>query len=234
VAPAGLDDPGTQYLFITHPNFEAAIQPLVDWHQKRGLRTEVLSTTTTSPTTIKNEITSRYNNGELDYVLLVGDVNYMPVYYWSGDLSDYWYACITGAPDYYADLAVGRLSVTTASQVEDQVEKIFTYAKSPPLDDWLMRVLLVAHREGAPGKYVGCKENIRTYWLAGHGLTIDTVYGHQSSGTNAAVTAAINNGRNIVNYRGHGMPTYWQQCRSYSTSPVIITRSRPPVSVRSG
>jgi len=216
VARPSVDDPGTQYLIITHPDFETAIQPLADWHQRRGLRTEVLVMNTTSYTQVKNEITNRYNNGELDYVLLVGDVNYIPVYYWSGHLSDIWYACITGSPDLYADLGLGRLSVTSASQVEDQVDKILLYAKSPPLGDWLMKVVLVAHKEGAPGKYVGCKEYIRNYIISGHGLTIDTIYGHLSSGTNAAVTAAINDGRNIVNYRGHGMTGYWQAWSYYN------------------
>ncbi|KPJ54047.1 hypothetical protein AMJ39_01940 [candidate division TA06 bacterium DG_24] len=199
-----LDDPGTQYLFITPPCFETIIEPLVDWHQRRGLRTELLSISTTSPQVVKDEIVERYNNGELDYVLLVGDVNHIPAYYWSGHLSDYWYACVTGAPDLYADLAVGRLSATLGSQLAVQVEKILAYATSPPADDWLTSVLMVAHEAG-----VETKEYIRTVTLAGSGLTIDTAYGNEPTGTNAAVTAALNEGRNIVNYRGPGSTTAW-------------------------
>ncbi|RLI51470.1 MAG: hypothetical protein DRP09_19250, partial [Candidatus Thorarchaeota archaeon] len=230
-----VDNPGPVYLIITHPNFVSAIQPLADWHNKEGMETEVLSLSTSSYTTVKNEIISRYNQGDLEYVLLVGDTNYMPVGYWSGYDSDYYYACITGSPDLYADIAVGRLSATSSSQVTNQVNKILSYEKNPPLDSWLKKIILVAHREDAPGKYVACKEDIRTSIIPQPPWTVDTAYGHQSTGTNAAVSAAINEGRNVVNYRGHGSDTSWASWdynwNSYTTSNVnaLSNGDRTPI-----
>jgi hypothetical protein len=203
------NNPGPVYLIITHPNFESAVQPLADWHHREGLETEVLAINTSSSTTVKNEITERYNQGDLEYVLLVGDTNYMPVYYWSGYLSDYWYTCITGGPDLFADITIGRLSVTNSTDVQKQVAKILTYEKNPPLDSWLNKIALVAHREDAPGKYVDCKEDIRTQIIPQPPYYVDTYYGHLPSGTNNNVATAINEGRNIVNYRGHGTTTSW-------------------------
>jgi hypothetical protein len=207
----GQDTPGPVYLIITHPNFEASIQPLAEWHHREGLETEVVSISTTSAQAIKNEIIARWNEGSLDYVLLVGDVSYIPVYYWSGFLSDYWYACLTGGPDVYADIAVGRLSVTTTAQATAQVSKILAYEKNPPLDEWLTDIILVAHREDAPGKYVACKEYIRDNIIPQPPFDVDTIYGHLSNGTNSHVSTDINAGCNIVNYRGHGSSVSWPE-----------------------
>ncbi len=200
---------GPVYLIITHPNFEPSIQPLADWHNKEGMETEVVTITTSNAQTIKNEISDRYDQGNLEYVLLVGDSGYIPVYNWSTIPSDYWYACITGSPDYYADVALGRLAVNNTSQAEDQVAKILAYEKNPPLDEWLNDVILVAHSEDAPLKYVQCKENIRTTIIPQPPYAVETAYGHQPSGTNATVQAAIDAGCQIVNYRGHGDIQEW-------------------------
>jgi hypothetical protein len=218
------DNPGPAYLIITHPNFESAIQPLAIWHHKEGMETEVLVMNTTSSSEVKNAIEERYDQGDLQYVLLVGDTNYMPIYTWSGQLSDYWYACITGAPDLYADIALGRLSVTNTTDAQEQVSKILTYEKDPPLDSWLNKITLVAHREDAPNKYVDCKEDIRTGIIPQPPYIVDTYYGHLSSGTNENVANAIDEGRNVVNYRGHGSTTSWIQWgwggQSWTTSNV--------------
>jgi hypothetical protein len=204
-----LNNPGTKYLIISHPDFISAIQPLADWHHQEGFETEVLSLTTSSSTDVKNEIISRFNDGDLEYVLLVGDTDYMPIATWDGFYSDYYYACITGSPDYYADIAVGRLSVKTSTDATNQVNKILKYEKDPVKDSWLNKIILVAHKEQAPGKYVGCKEEIRNDIIPQPPFVVNTAYGHQPNGTNADVSNAINEGRNIVNYRGHGSNTQW-------------------------
>ncbi len=204
-----INNPGTKYLIISHPNFVSDIQPLADWHYQEGFETELLSLSTSDFDDVKDEIVTCYNQGDLEYVLLVGDTSYMPIAQWDGFYSDYYYACITGAPDYYADIAVGRLSVTNSTTLKNQVNKTLKYEKDPPKDSWLNKIILVAHKEGAPGKYVGCKEEIRTDIIPQPPFVIDTAYGNQATGTNANVAKAINEGRNIVNYRGHGSETAW-------------------------
>lgn len=204
---------GTVYLIVTHPSFASAVEPLAEWHHKEGMRTEVLSISTTDPQVIKDEIATRYNDGDLEFVLLVGDTNYMPVYNWSDFTgtyaSDYWYSCITGSPDLFADLAIGRLSVYNTGQVENQVNKILKYEQDPPRDSWVNNILLVAHKENAPGKYVGCKETIRNDIIPQPPYVVDTAYGHELNGLNTTVRAAIDEGRIIVNYRGHGSSGSW-------------------------
>jgi hypothetical protein len=203
------NNPGVRYLIISHPDFVSAIQSLADWHYQEGFETEVLSLSTSDYMDVKDEIVTRFNQGDLEYVLLVGDTNFIPIAVWEGFYSDYFYACITGAPDYYADIAVGRISVTNSTQASNQVTKILNYEQDPPLDSWLNKIILVAHKQDAPGKYVGCKEDIRNDIIPQPPYMVDTAYGHQPTGTNDHVSSAINEGRNIVNYRGHGSNTQW-------------------------
>jgi len=212
-----IGEPGEpQYLIITHPNFEAAIQPLAEWHHREGMKTEVVAIATSDKDEIKELITDRYQQRNLEYVLLVGDKQYMPGYCWPTEdgadclLSDYWYACIDG-DDMWPEVAVGRLSVLTNQQAMNQVAKILAYEKEPPLTEWLNKMLFVAHREDAPGKYVECKEYIRTNIIPPQPpYVVDSLYGHVHGVTNDDVTAAINVGCHIVNYRGHGVTEAWE------------------------
>lgn len=200
---------GPEYLIIAHPQFAEGIKPLADWHYRAGITTEIYTVGTGDPQVIKNVIDDRYNQGNLDHVLLVGDNAFIPIYYWNNLISDHWYACLTGLPDPYPDVNIARLCAGTASILDNNVAKILKYIKDPPLDGWLENIVLVAHRENAPQKYVGCKETIRTSYIPQPHFNVDYYYGHQSSGTNTNVTAAISAGRGVVNYRGHGSSTSW-------------------------
>lgn len=196
------------------------VKPFLDWHKKRGL--PYVSYGLPEPVTasgVKSLINSVYSyHPELEYVLLVGDIDLIPWYAnWGGGSSatgddlpgDYWYACLSGGatPDLYPEVAVGRLSVNTVAELQQQTTKIITYSDSPPAGSWVDRVLLVAHQEYAPGKYQGCKEDIRTASYS-DSFTFDTAYGAATptgdGATNTDVVNAIVAGRGIVNYRGHG------------------------------
>ena len=193
-----------------HCNF--AITPLLDYHASQGLPCEDwYYPSGSSPTDhdIKNFFVGQYaEHPELEYVLLVGDISFLPWNAsWDGVPGDYWYACLTD-DDLWPEVAVGRISANNDGEVTQQVNKILTYLQSPPSGSWVNKVLLVAHKQDAPGVYQGCKEDIRTAVYT-DGFTFDTAYGASAASggddaTNADVTSAINAGRGIVNYRGHG------------------------------
>jgi uncharacterized membrane protein len=182
----------------------ANIKPLLDWHKKRGL--PYISAVMSEPTTadsVKNTINAIYtSHPELEYVLLVGDIDLIPWQSdWDGMPGDYWFACLTGGttPDLYPEVAVGRLTVNNTTELATQITKITNYSDSPPVSSWVDRALLVAY---ARSDYQQCKEDIRTASYSDP-FTFDTAYG-ASGATNSDVTNAINAGRGIVNYRGHG------------------------------
>jgi hypothetical protein len=226
VAPAGFNqvgdpgrlDPTTKYLMIYHEDSSSyeSLRPLVDLHEKNGLPVEVWNVSAgvrPTPADIKALISGRYSaHPQMEYVLLVGDIDLLPWKPdWNGIPGDYWYGCVLG-DDLWPELAVGRLSVRSDPEVSQQVKKITAYAEDPP-GDWSKRVLLVAHKEEAPGKYQGCKESIRTRSYL-EPTTFDTAYGAlpaQGGGgaTNADVKRSVDSGVGILNYRGHGSPTAW-------------------------
>jgi hypothetical protein len=83
------DATGTDYLIITHPDFAAALQPLAQHRQARGLKPRIVTTTqiyddfgmgVIDPAAIRAFIQHAYLNWPVRpaYVLLVGDATYDP------------------------------------------------------------------------------------------------------------------------------------------------------------
>jgi hypothetical protein len=212
-------DETAKFLLIYHEDCSSfeSLEPLVDLHEQNGLPCEVWNIPAGSRPTaaeIKDLITSRYEpHHELEYVLLVGDIEILPWNpSWNGVPGDYWYGCVDGG-DLWPELAVGRLSATNDAEVQQQVSKILIYEQNPPSGDWSNKVLLVAHKEDAPGKYQDCKETIRTKSYV-EPLTFETAYGAApaqggDSATNADVKSAVDAGVGILNYRGHGSANFW-------------------------
>ncbi len=201
------------YLAIIYDSFIDEAAPLTDWYRKKGIIIDVVpsSTAGASSAQIKAYITTHYNANGTDYVLLVGDVAQIPTYTgYSCPASDAWYSFISGG-DYYAELAIGRLSASSPTDITGMVNKILKYDKDPPLNNWLIKSVLVAHKENYPGKYSLCKRQIYNYSYSYFTPIMDTIMGALSGNNNAKVAAAINDGRNVVNYRGHGDTYIWWQ-----------------------
>jgi len=208
-----LDAGEIKYLVITLPQYYDEIEPLVTWRQKMGYPLEVVDVNDLGGTStgIKSYISSLYFSDGLEYVLLVGDIDEVPAHYWSDTYSDSWYSCVDpgGNSDYLADLAIGRLTFNNTAELTHQLDKIMDYLKSPSIaDNWAEKNILVAHSEQYPGKYTQCCEEIRTYPYSIQVPIFDTAYGGAGAG-NSDVVAAVNDGRGIVNYRGHGSATSW-------------------------
>ncbi len=204
--------PGVQYLVFTHPNYYNTVRRLVDWHHKRGVKTRFIQKTSFAAQEIKDSIRNEYNSNNpktLKWVLLVGDVNTMPTYTgWGCPCSDIWYGDLD--VNYYADIGIARLSVQDTTNLHNQINKILKYSKNPvTTNQWLTKVVHVAHKEQWPGKYSACVRGIYNYNYRYYRYTMDTMMGAISGNTNAALQTRINQGRNIVNYRGHGLVASW-------------------------
>lgn len=137
------------------------------------------------------------------YALLVGDVDEIPLCTApTGDPTDDLYGSPSG-DDLSEEVYVGRLSVDSQADAANQIAKILAYEDHPSLFCCYDKVGLWAHQEGAPGKYVGAHETVRT---ASYGVppVFSTYYGHLSGVNDSDINGRVDSGVGVLAYRGHG------------------------------
>ncbi|NLO49845.1 MAG: T9SS type A sorting domain-containing protein [Bacteroidales bacterium] len=220
------ETPGIKYLVITNEEALDAIQPLVDWKNQMGHRTEVrtLEAGFNTPQEFKTYITELYETDGLEYVLMVGDAypnggtgggpNIVPMYWWApgGDpsYSDSWYTCLDGPSDHFADLAIGRFvyDANSLDELEMQIGKTMTHYLTPDMsDNWGENTILVANKEQYPEKYTQCCNEIAAFNYSIQTPIFEKAYGGEGY-TNSQVVEFVNStGVGIFNYRGHGSAT---------------------------
>ncbi len=199
-------------LIITYDAFLPNVEPLYHWKLQKGIPTQLvtLSEIGTTPDAIKQYIQAEYDNGDLAYVLLVGDSEQVPTFTWGSGGSDPTYALVAGADD-YPDIFVGRFSAEVPGHVDTQVERTITYERDQVAGEvWPQYGTGIASNEGPGhhGEYDNEHMDLIREDLLGYGyLGVDQIY--QPTGTPEMVSAALNEGRGIVNYTGHGSTTYW-------------------------
>lgn len=166
------------------------------------------------------------------YVLLVGDGHYdfkgylgngmpnpIPPYLANVDpwiletAADNRFVRLVG-DDPLADMLLGRLPVNSPSEAAAVVDKILAYRHMADLSAWQERVLFVADNADGAGNFPVLSDEIANDYLPPI-YTADKVYlGVNYPYENPAVTArnaiigAVNEGRLVVNYIGHGAIPY--------------------------
>lgn len=215
-----LTDTADKLLIIADSGLAAGIAPLVAWKQQRGLSVSTAlypDDTGSGSTAVDTFIQNHYDQNQTMYVILVGDYTDIPDHTNNGARpSDTLYTLADGT-DYYHDMFISRVSVSTLDGLANQVQKIVNYESSPDTNDgaWYGRACMVASNEG---------KNTDPYFLydweilngeraklLGVGYTdVDQIYdGHSPSPTPAAVTDAWDAGRSLLYYLGHGTETGW-------------------------
>lgn len=130
------------YIIITHPNYLEAADSLKKWKQQLGYSVEIVSKSGWTSAQIKDSIHSRYHNWSPhpDYFVIIGDHDLVPgeihqdPNYGDDFATDLYYACMDGPADFIADMGFGRISVSSASQAMQVVQKIINYERNPVND----------------------------------------------------------------------------------------------------
>lgn len=223
------DGDSVDYLMLVDPDLADAesIQDLADYHRDNGLNVSIVDVSTigTTANTIKQYIQAEYDSvspPELDYVLLVADVSVIPFKSnaYAGSNSDIWYAWLDGG-DIIGDVGLGRLPAVTEDDLNDMINKILSFNDSQgEWHEWRSKVSHIANKENYPYKYTKCKQDIIDYNYDFATPKFYKIFGGDpvTAVTNADIDNAINDGRFIINYRGHGSEQTWSNWNLYSQS----------------
>jgi hypothetical protein len=216
----------TGRLLIVYPTaFASNVTPFYNWKVERGLTTllaEYPTQTGTGSTAIKNYIQNLYNSPEgLTFIILVGESNQIPTLYgqYEAAPSDPCYVKLAGS-DAYPDAFISRISPTSAANLDYVLWKLIRYEKYPdtgPDAAWYLKGTGVASNEGSPPDWQ--RANLLRDMLINdmYFTAVDQIY--DPGATALQVTNALNNGRSVLNYIGHGSGTSWSTT-GYSNSNI--------------
>ena len=153
----------------------------------------------------------------------IGAQTYIPPYlalvdpYIGETASDNRYVMVSG-DDLLADMYIGRLPVNSSVEASTVINKILDYEQDPPSGDWNQRALFVADNADAAGDFVALSDDIADNYLPptyiAQKIYYQVTHFTQSEATDAIIHA-INEGRVLVNYIGHGAPAYWAMERLF-------------------
>jgi hypothetical protein len=203
-------------LIISYGDFMDEMQTFVDWKNYKGIPTEMLDIEDVGGVDdMAQLVEDQYYENGIAFVLLVGDIDQIETIRrsdgaGSNSPSDNSLTFVAGN-DFYPDLIIGRFSAETGEQVETMINRTIEYEMDPdPAADWYKKGSGFASNQGPgdDGEYDDEHlDNIRELLLAYTYIEVDQVY--DPDGTVAQGEAAINEGRSIVNYTGHGSNGSW-------------------------
>lgn len=230
-----------RYLIVTTSEFSAAMDPFVQQKKKSGfhvtLKVVAAGSTVTS---IRQAIGAWYADGDPaddHYCLLVGDVDDIPQRFKPGigyDGGDVYSDDEYGSPfdlDLDEEVYVGRLSVDSVADLDEQIDKIIRYEDHPLSLGKYDRALLVSHKGNSSPS--GFQASLETVMATNYAVdpTFLTAFGGTGP-TNADVQSAINAGLGLVCYEGHGSSNAWSGWNgtSFHKNDVLaLTNTLQPV-----
>jgi hypothetical protein len=251
-APDNLFAAQADWLVISHANFlGSALNDLATRRLQQGLTPHIVnveeiytrySAGNPNPEAIQRYVRDARAAMGVDYVLLVGadttdaagyansgSVSFIPTPYETTSVfvryapADPLIADVDG--DRRPDLAIGRLPVRTAAEMQEAVRKILTY-ESQPVSDQIMLVAGPNDPE-SPQAFTEVSESLSSGLNAT--WNVDRVY-QDTLGLNPARQALVsgfNNGRSVISYIGHSGPTRWTFDPLLDISQVMGTSVEP-------
>lgn len=237
---------GADYIAVTYPGFQEALQPLLEHRRSQGLRVEAatidevydtFSYGLPDPAAMREYL--RYARDHWpepapQFVLLVGDAsydyqgflpdstpNYVPTYllttHFVGETaSDNWFVSLNESDD-RPSLAIGRIPAQTAEQVAAVVAKTLAYEQAPVSADWLNRALFVADNKQA--SFQDMTEALAADFLP-ESYSVEKVYLGQSQDPEREIMESLRQGVGLVTYVGHGSMNVWAQEKIFQTQDV--------------
>ncbi|WP_266362122.1 type IX secretion system sortase PorU [Tellurirhabdus rosea] len=140
--------------------------------------------------------------------------------------------------DHLLDVGIGRLPVRSVSEARDVVDKLIRYATDKTLaGDWQNRISFVAddgdyniHQNDAnllADRIGELQPALRTEKVFVDDFPRQsTSLGKRAPGVNERLQSAINEGRLVINYSGHGGDSGWAEEQILTTQEILNWRNR--------
>jgi len=207
------------YLIITGSAYADSVGILTDWKKRVGYSVKVRTAESLggSASAIRDWIVSEYYTASIapTYVLLVGDIAEVPTFTGSasGSSTDTPYGEMDDS-GYLPELFVGRISPSNLHQLGDFLHRTVDYEHyniPSGHEDFADKACFLASNDGSNWELA---EATHRYVVDTHfgpaGFTCDTIKAHSDPDHHAHTISAINDGRMIVNYSGHGGYYSWE------------------------
>ena len=158
-----------------------------------------------------------------DYLLLAGDSDTIPVYYGGGEAhgaTDLPYACMDPGDDWYPDMAIGRFTVRTESQLQAIVDKTL-YVAAGDFEDptYAERAVFMAGTDTMSGDEGVHNWVINTY-MTPNAIEAYKLYMRTYGADTEDVSDAFNNGCFLGVFYGHSWDNQWQSGPPFSHDDV--------------
>jgi len=215
-APAGTPKAANRLLIIAHDSLAPNLSAFIAHKSSLGWAVDLADTTAAGTTTnaIRAYIQSRYADlaTRPAAVLLAGDTGQIPCFISAQNdnpVTDLYYGCMDTGDDWQPEIAVGRFSATSASQLDAIVHKTISYETSAPAP-YLSQAAFMATADSAFWSLVEGTHNwVITNYMEPRGYLSDKLYCHTYGTTSQQVRNALNHGRVLGIYSGHGSETAW-------------------------
>ena len=218
-----------------------AFQNWLTWKKQKGIEVDIYTvTSSTTSSTIRSGIQSRYNTNHPSFLVIVGDETVVPYYsLWNYGSSygnaatDLEYASVDG--DIYHDMYISRMPVNSTTQLGYLVDKILMYEKyTMPNPSYLNETLLIAGWDEPDPGYtswtpIAGKPTINyatnNYFNSEHGITP-----HTFITTASGQTTCYNYINNVgfVNYTAHGNIQEWSDPNFTNSNVNSLTNTNKP------
>jgi hypothetical protein len=211
---AGLPSGPFDHVIVTSSTFASGFQQLVNWHNQRGVRDTVVTTSWiylnyagADSQKIRSFVADAYSTWGTTYFLLGGENETVPFAYrnYSSDTpSDQYYSDFDD--DWTQEVYVGRVSVANSTEISTFVNKVLKYEKYPPRTGYPLDVLLIGMDLDATTFCEDLKENIDFGYIPSR-FNLTKVYDSDAGNHRTATLTALNAGQNLVNHADHSNTT---------------------------
>ncbi len=230
-----------KFVVITKNEFLSAFEPLLKWKTKRGRPSDGISIewiyenfpSGDSARSIKDYITYAYENMDVDWVLLAGDVDIIPAKrqyvvtggYADSIVSDLFYSDLYSpwdSCDMLPDVIIGRAPVNTKEEAEVFVEKVLRYEREPD-STYIESAFFLGFPVDAINDFYDVKQYIANSFLG-------DFYVQYGAGGVSNTLSGLNQGYHLVNHGGHGDYDKIEvkgECLTSTHVDGLVNRTRP-------